>query len=207
MRSLAIRTCLAVGVAITSVGSYAATYSPNFSDYQFAGDVFEIDSAANAFFRQNYGIELDRMYLYRDERDPFDGIGAANGFEEDQDLPSGVTGRITFADKTDFVKIDFATLDSAEYRAYSDSGMLLDSFSVEGMDSGTRTLDGGIISYITVTALFGQAAVSGLTYNYDGLTDGVNTDIPPPAPVPLPGTLLLLTGTLLAGWSAGRVKR
>jgi hypothetical protein len=65
--------------------------------------------------------------------------------------------------------------------------------------NGTATLSGGIISYVLFSGLGGYVTVSGLTYNYDGVTDGNNDDIGS-SPVPLPaGGLLLLGGLGLLG--------
>lgn len=81
--------------------------------------------------------------------------------------------------------------------AYDAFGNLIDSFLVAGTNStSTDTLSGGVISYITFSGSGGYIALSGMTYNYDGTTDGYNDDL---APVPLPASGLMLLGGLGAG--------
>ena len=135
------------------------------------------------------------LCLYVDSRDTFDGIGIANG--NVAEIGTQQSGRVDFLDTTDFVTIDYLTILGGIYEAYNSLGNLVDSFATTGGGAtGTETLSGGIISYVLFSGLGGYEAISGLTYNYDGNTDGNNDDI---SPIPLPATGLLLLGALGAG--------
>lgn len=201
---------------MTSLGlalpASSATFSPTFDTPSFTGTQFNVepDPAYNDFYSDNFGITVSNAYLYVDIRDTFDGIGIANGFLEENNAPDQI-GRIDFLDTTDFVDLSYAAIFSGgTYEAYDSSGSLLDSFSTgPGTSVGETTLDGGIISYILFSGVGGEVGVSALTYNYDGITDGVNTDIPgtdvtapvdvPVSPVPLPASGLMLLAALAAG--------
>ena len=167
--------------------SQAVTFTPNFSDYSFPGSQFSVDSAANAYYSSNYGISIDHAYLYKDSRDTFDGIGISAGFTSQIGTPA--TGRINFLDTTNFVSIDWWTILGSTYSAYDSSNTLLHTFTVGGGQAGTTTFSGNI-SYLTFSGTGGYTQISGMTYDYDGVTDGHNTDTT--APVPEPGTMLLL---------------
>lgn len=56
------------------------------------------------------------------------------------------------------------------------------------------------MSYITFTTLNGNGAISGLTYNYDGITDGKNEDL---SSVPVPAAAWLF-GSVLLGFMDSR---
>jgi hypothetical protein len=67
------------------------------------------------------------------------------------------------------------------------------------------TLSGGIISYVLFSAdISAFATVSSLTYNYDGVTDGVNNDLDQ---VPLPAGLPLMVSGLLGLGALARRRR
>lgn len=190
-------TLIAVASVITvSSQAMAVTFTPKFSDYPFPGTQFTVDAPANAYYSTNYGITIDNAYLYKDSRDTFDGIGIANGTVAEIGTPQA--GRINFLDTTDFVTIDYLAIQGTTYSAFGSGGALLDSFfSPGGEANGTFSLIGGgnVISYITFASSGGYGTVSSLVYNYDGITDGRNTDLPS---VPLPASAWLL-GSGLAG--------
>jgi len=188
---------LVFGLMTTS--AQAILFTPDFSDYSFPGSQYDVDAAANTYFEANYGITIDNMYLYTDSRDSFDGIGVANGFVSD--IPDPVTGRINFVDGgTDFLTLDYLVIGGfdATYSVYSDTDVLLDSFFISALSdvNDTSTLLGGgsLISYLTISSNAGFSTVSGLTYDYDGVSDGHNDDI---VNVPSPAPLALLSLGLL----------
>jgi len=175
---------------------HAATFTPSFSDYAFPGSQYTVDAPANAFYNTNYGINVSNAYLYKDSRDTFDGIGIANGTVAEIGTPQ--SGRIDFLDTTDFVSVDYLAILNTTYDAYSASNALLGTFSA-GPGNGSFTLSGGgdFISYLTFSSSGGFGTVSGLTYNYDGITGGGNTDLPgSTAPVPEPETYAMLMAGL-----------
>lgn len=187
-----ILACLVLSFIAHS--AQAVVYTPKFSDFSFYGSQYDVNAGANAYFDTNYGITIDRMYLYRDSRDTFDGIGVANGFVSD--IPNPVSGQINFVDGgTDFLSIDYVVLSGNDtvFSAFSSADVLLGSFTISDSSNlnGTRTLFGGgsLISYLTIFSNAGYSAISGLTYNYDGVTDGRNDDV---RQVPAPATLALL---------------
>lgn len=188
-----------VAVAIAgflSGASQAATFTPSFADYAFPGTQYTVDAPANTFFNATYGIDVSNAYLYKDSRDTFDGIGIANGTVAEIGTPQ--SGRITFLDTTDFVSIDYLAILSTVYSVYSSTDTLLGTFTADP-GTGSFTLSGGsdFISYLTFSSTGGYGTVSGLTYNYDGITGGGNTDLPgSTAPVPEPETYAMLIAGL-----------
>lgn len=187
---------LAIGICAFGVSAgNAATFSPSFDAPPFPGSQYDVTSTENLYYAANYGITVSNAYLYVDDRDTFDGVGVASG--EVAEIGSPQDGRIDFLDTTDFVVIDFLAIYPSDYSAFDSAGNLLSSFTSSG-GVGTETLSGGIISYILFSGRGGYTTISGLTYNYDGVTDGQNDDLPG---VPLPAGGLLLLGGLgaLAG--------
>jgi hypothetical protein len=194
-RALAgLAAVLAFAVPVT-----AATFTPTFDTPSFTGTQFDVESdpAYNTFYAANFGIEVKNSYLYVDARDTLDGVGIANGWVADNFAPN-ISGRINFLDTTDFAEVDYVSIRSGgSYSAFAAGGALIDSFSTgAGVSQGTYRFEGGIISYITFTGIGGEVGVSGLTYNYDGTTDGVNTDIGNSTVVPLPASGVLLIAGL-----------
>ncbi len=205
MRFFRCLSAAAVFVGL-SLPAWSATFTPTFDTPSFPGTQFDVESdpSYNDFYEENFGITISNAYLYVDIRDTFDGIGIANGLRGRVGQPDEVA-RIDFLDTTDFVDLAYTTIfGGGSYSAYAADGSLLDTFSTgPGTFNGTTRLAGGIISYILFAGDGGTIGVSGLTYNYDGVTDGVNTDIGV-APVPLPASGVLLLGSLFIGGFASR---
>lgn len=194
-----MKTAAIALLAVLSFGSgiaaNATTFTPTFDTPPFPGSQYDVTATENAYYAPTYGITVSNAYLYVDSRDTFDGIGIANG--NVAEIGTQQSGRVDFLDTTDFVTIDYLTILGGIYQAYDLLGNLVDSFATTGGGAtGTETLSGGIISYVLFSGLGGYEAISGLTYNYDGNTDGNNDDI---SPIPLPATGLLLLGALGAG--------
>jgi hypothetical protein len=170
---------------MSSQAVLAVPFEPTFSDYAFPGSQYTVDTAANTFFSANYGITIDNAYLYRDGRDTFDGIGVSVGEVPDVGTPQ--TGTITFC-------------------AYDSLSNLVDSFTIGANQLGTHLFNApGRISYLTWSSNGGFGQVTGLRYDYDGVTDGRNDDLPPTS-VPEPSPFLLL-GLMLAGLGFMRSKK
>jgi len=155
----------------------AASFEPNFSDYPFPGTQYTVDAAANSFFSVNYGITVDNAYLYKDSRDTFDGIGVSAGTVPE--IGSTQTGVITFLDTTNFVSFDYWGILPTTYQALDSHGNVLDTLNIGSGALGTFEFSGGTIAELTWTSLGGYGQVTGLRYDYDGKTDGHNTDLVP----------------------------
>jgi hypothetical protein len=190
---------------MSSQAVLAVPFEPTFSDYAFPGSQYTVDTAANTFFSANYGITIDNAYLYRDGRDTFDGIGVSVGEVPDVGTPQ--TGTITFLDSTNFVSVDYwSIIDTTTYSAYDSLSNLVDSFTIGANQLGTHLFNApGRISYLTWSSNGGFGQVTGLRYDYDGVTDGRNDDLPPTS-VPEPSPFLLL-GLMLAGLGFMRSKK
>lgn len=200
-------TLTALVLAAISSQASAATFTPKFSDYSFPGTQYTVDAASNAYFAANYGITIQNAYLYVDSRDTFDGIGVSAGTTSE--FGTTQTGRINFLDTTDFVTLEWWSILPTTYSAFKSNGDLIDTFSVGSDQLGTRSFNGlgSLISYITWTSETGYGQISGLTYNYDGKTDGRNDDIGNPSAVPLPAALpLMLSGLGILGFASRRRK-
>jgi hypothetical protein len=166
-------------IAISS-NVQAALFTPKFDTPVFPGSnntyaQFNVDAAHNDYYATHYGINVSNVYLYKDPRDIFDNTGVANGLISANYQPNQ-TGRIDFLDTTSFVNIDYLAILKTTYQAFSKTGQELSSFTADP-STGTFSLSGGIISYVLFSSTGGYGTVSGLTYSYDGTTDGQNTDI------------------------------
>lgn len=177
---------------IACSAAQAVPFQPTFSDYVFPGTQYTVDATANTYFSTNYGITIDNAYLYKDSRDTFDGIGVSVG--EVSEIGTPQTGRITFLDTTDFVSLDYWSIQDTTYTAYTAANVQVGTFSVGANQLGTYDFSSSdLISYVTWSSFGGYGQVTGLRYDYDGTTDGKNDDIDgDPTTVPEPGTLALL---------------
>ena len=197
MKNILTASVLLCSVMVSAQSS-AATFTPSFSDYAFPGSQFDVDAAANTYYSVNYGLSISNAYLYVDSRDTFDGIGIANGLVANVSVPNQV-GRVDFLDQTDFVSLDVIAILDTTYSAFGTDGTLLSSRLISGNTNDSFTFDGlgSLIAYVTFATDGGFGAISGLTYNYDGNTDGNNDDIgavPVPAALPLMASALGLFG-------------
>lgn len=182
-------------LAVSLGSAQGAPINTNFSDYPDAPTstgLVDLDTAsANDWFNTNYGITFSGVYLYYDDRDAFDHIGIAN------DIDGGGVGTVFFSDTTNFVTVDWTTINTNDIylSVYDSADNLLDSFfrSGAGTLSGTETLTGTGISRLVFHDGGGHVGLSTLMYDYDGTTDGTNTDT---QRVPEPGTMTLLFGGL-----------
>lgn len=178
--------------AATISTASAATFTPTFNTPAFPGTQYTVTATENEYYETTFGINVSNAYLYKDSRDSFDGVGLSAGPVSAINTPQ--SGRIDFLDSTDFVTIDYWTITPGTYAVFDKNGSQIGSTLSSGTDQeGTYTFSGGIISYLLFSGTGGYTQVSGLTYNYDGITDGNNTDIDA---VPLPASGILLLGAL-----------
>ncbi len=204
-KSLLVCFVLIVSVLLLPVVSAnAVPYTPAFDDYPgYVPTQDDVDAAANVFFASTYGITIDHMYMYTDGRDTFDGLGVANGFVSE--ISSWVTGTVNFIDTTNYVDVDWLWVNNVAptFSVYNSSNVLLDTTTLISGSNGSFSLTGDDISYLTMTGTGGFIAISTLSYDYDGTTDGKNDDLN--NPVPEPSTILLL-GLGFIGLGAFRKK-
>lgn len=175
----------------------AVPQTVDFSDWPGSPTSFgwvDVDTVgANTWFYDNYGLEFSNVYMYWDDRDPFDNIGIASDISSMADYNGG-TGYFYFADTTDYVTIDWTTISSEDIYldVYDAANNVLDSFFAAGSGTlaGTTTLTAPGISAMSFHDGGGQVGISTLSYDYDGVTDGRNDDVD--SPIPEPATVALL---------------
>ncbi len=141
---------LAVVTAIMLTGlapAKAATFTPTFDMPPFPGTQYTVTATENAYYETTYGITVSNAYLYKDGRDTFDGVGISAGPVSAIGTPQ--TGRIDFLDTTDFVTVDYWTIQPGTYSAFDKNGNQIGATLSSGNDQeGTHTFSGGIISYL-----------------------------------------------------------
>lgn len=188
-----LRTLAAMLFVVALAKVCAAPFEPKFSDYSFPGSQYTVDAAANTYFTTNYGITVSNAYLYVDSRDTFDGIGVSAGTTANIGQPNQ-TGRISFLDTTDFVSVDFWSILPTVYSALDTSDNVIDTFTVGSDQLGTHVFSSATrIGAIIWTSSGGYGQITGLKYDYDGTTDGRNTDLDNGTAVPdSAGTSVLL---------------
>ncbi len=174
----------------------AVPFTPTFSDYSFPGSQYTVDAPANTFFSTNYGITINNAYLYRDGRDTFDGIGISCG--EVSEIGSTQTGRIDFLDTTNYVNLDYWVIsgNTAVYSVLDAANNVLGSFNATGEINASYLFTFDNIAALTWTSRGGYGQVSGLSYDYDGVTDGRNNDV---GRVPDIGSTFAMLGLALLG--------
>lgn len=201
------RLLSAAVVLFSAISAHAIPFTPVFSDYpgDLSGTQTNVEGAVDDWFNANYGIHSEHLYLYLDERDTWDGYGVANGWVE-ENYADNVTGVIHFTDTTDFVTVQWLDLLDTMTLSVFSNDQLLEQFIWQGMDAGTYTFNASGITRLEILGQGGYAGISGLTYDYDGLTDGINEDTNPVA-VPEPASAGLLAIGLLGLALISRQKR
>lgn len=194
-------TAIALISAALGLTARAVPQTTNFADYPDAPVGFgsvDLDTVvANSWFLSHYGITFSNAYLYADSRDTFDGLGVAN----DTDLLPGQPATIFFADGTNYVSVDWVTLTShVVISAFDINGILLDTFEQTGGSAGSITLYGADIRSLQWHNGGGQVGLSTLSYDFDGVTDGTNNDVPDS------GATVALLGLALTGLAVFRRK-
>ena len=193
MRVLSALGAAALGFVVSGP-ALAAVTTIDFTEDAFPGPFVD---ASNEYAA--YGVLFSNAYYYTDSRDPFDDQGLSNGDLADQFEP-GATGRIDFTGGTsDFFSFDWwALAGTIHVNAYDAGGNLLDQFVGEPatattITSGSETLTGSAISYVTWHDFGGFVQLSTIGYDLEV--------------IPLPATLPMLAGALGLGGLVARRRK
>ena len=197
-----IKICAVVAVMSVAAVNATAAVTLDFTEVD-VGASSKVD-LTNQFAA--YGVTFDHVYRYIDPVDPWHetdpyghgygssyGWGISNGWQSDGGQ-NAESGTVIFTNPTPYVTIDWVDLGSNQIHvwAYDSGNSLLDSFigpATSSNDSGTTTLSGGLISYMTFNDDGGNVAIANMTY----------------APIPAPGALLLGSmGMGIVGWSKSK---
>jgi hypothetical protein len=185
MKKLITILMVVATMVIGTVGANAAV-TLNFTEVDLGGSS-QVD-LTNQFAA--YGVNFDHVYRYIDDRDPWPEIGGSgygidNGWVGDN-YQSSVIGTVLFTQSTPYVTIDWWTITGQIHVQVYDAGNnLIDSFVGQG--SGTETLSGGQISYLTFNDSGGFEQIANMTFET--------------AAVPVPGAILLGgIGVSIVGW-------
>ena len=170
----------------------AVPITPKFNDYPgYTPTQDDLDATASSWFDSAYGITFDHMYMYTDTRDTWDGLGISNGWVS-ENFTANITGTVNFSDTTNFLTLDWFNISPYEFTfsVYDSTDNLLDTYVTPTTGSHTLTFNAADINKFTVTGTGGYIGISSLAYDYDGVTDGTNTDT---NPVPEPSILALMS--------------